>query len=41
MDNKYYIVSVKDAGVLFGQIERRNEHEVEMKNVRKIVKVEE
>ena len=36
MDNKYYIVRAKDAGVFFGQIERRNEHEVEMKNVRKL-----
>lgn len=36
MDNKYYIVRAKDAGVFFGQIERINEHEIEMKNVRKL-----
>ena len=36
MDNKYYIVRAKDAGVFFGQIERRNEHEIEMRNVRKL-----
>lgn len=36
MDNKYYIVRAKEAGVFFGQIERMNEHEVELKNVRKL-----
>lgn len=36
MDNKYYIVRAKDAGVFFGKIKRRNKHEVEMKHVRKL-----
>lgn len=36
MDNKYYIVRAKDAGVFFGQIKRRNKDEIEMKNVRKL-----
>ena len=36
MDNKYYIVRAKDAGVFFGQIKRRNKDKIEMKNVRKL-----
>ena len=34
--NQYYIVRCDRAGVFFGKIESRNEHEVEMTDVRKL-----
>lgn len=36
MDNKYYIVRAKDAGVFAGNIKVRNGDEVTMTNVRQI-----
>lgn len=36
MDNKYYIVRAKDAGVFAGNIKERNGDEVTMTNVRQI-----
>ena len=36
MDNKYYIVRAKDAGVFAGNIKERNGDEVAMTNVRQI-----
>lgn len=35
-NNQYYIVRCDRAGVFFGKIESRNEHEVEMTDVRKL-----
>lgn len=35
-NNQLYIVRTDRAGVFFGEIAERNEHEVRMKNVRKI-----
>lgn len=36
MENKYYIVRAREAGVFFGEIKKRSSEEITMKNVRKL-----